>query len=55
MQLNHYHFYYINTSKKVGKWMLLRCTVGYKLVTITDEVKFEFNVKISMYKKNDSE
>jgi len=35
--------------------MSLCCTVGYKWVTIIDDVKFEFNDIISLYKKNDSE
>jgi len=42
-------------TKKVGKWMSLCCTVGYKWVTVMNGVKFEFNDIISSYKKNDSE
>jgi len=30
------------------------CTVGYKLVTVIDDIKFEFN-DLSLYTKNDSE
>jgi len=41
--------------KKVGKWMSLCCTVGYKWITVMDGGKFEFNDKISLYKKNDFE
>jgi len=33
----------------------LCCTVGYKGVTVMDDVKFEFNDKISLYAENDSE
>jgi len=35
--------------------MSLCCIIGYKLVTVMDGVKFEFNVIISCYKKTDSE
>jgi len=42
-------------KKKVGKWMSLCCTIGYKWVTVIEGVKFEFNDIISLYKKNDSE
>jgi len=41
--------------KKVGKWMLLCYTVGYKWVTVLDDIEFEFNDVISLYTKNDSE
>jgi len=42
--------------KKVGKWVLLCCTIGYnKWVTVMDGVKFGFNDIISLYMKNDSE
>ena len=44
-----------STKKKVGKWMSLCCTVGYKWVTVMDGVQFEFNDIISLYKKNDFE
>jgi len=38
--------------KKVDKWMSLCCTKGYKWVTVTNGVKFEFN---DIIKKNDPE
>jgi len=37
-------------KKKVWKWVLLCCTVGYKKVTVMDGVKFEFEDLISLYK-----
>jgi len=53
-----YYIYYFEEAinkKKVGKWVALCCTVGYKWVTVMDGVKFEFNHIIPFYKKNDSE
>jgi len=35
--------------------MSLCCTVGYKWVTVMDDIKFEFIDIISLYTKNDSE
>jgi len=45
----------IYIKKKAGKWKSLRCTVGYKWVTLMDGVKFEINDIKSLYTKNDSE
>jgi len=46
----------INLEKKMGKWMSICCTVGHKLVTVMDGMKFEFNnVCASLYTNNDSE
>jgi len=35
--------------------MSLWCTIGYKWVFVMDCGKFEFNDKLLLYKKNDSE
>jgi len=39
----------------VGKRVLHYCTVGYKWVTMMNDVKFEFNAIISLGPKSDSE
>jgi len=40
---------------KVGKWMSLCCTLVYQWIAVTDGVKFQFNDKINLYTKKDSE